>query len=119
MLVRREAYDQVKGFDDRFFPAWYEDVDFCNRLQAAGWKVCFDRQAQFVHEGGYSAEILGASDFLTAYYRNQIRYVNKYFSASAGLVRLSIAARIAARWIRARSRVSGCSRMITGALWDW
>jgi len=119
MLVRREAFDDVKGFDDQFFPAWYEDVDFCTRLHAASWKVCFARDAQFVHEGGYSARLLGASDFLTAYYRNQIRYVNKYFGASAGLVRLSIAAGMAARWIRARSRMAGCSRMITGALWEW
>ena len=119
MLVRREAFDEVRGFDDHFFPAWYEDVDFCRRLQAANWKVCFTRDAQFVHEGGYSAQILGPSDFLTAYYRNQIRYVNKYFGASAGLVRLSIAAGAAARWIRARSRSTGGLKVITGALWEW
>jgi GT2 family glycosyltransferase len=119
LLVRREAYDEVGGFDDQFFPAWYEDVDFCRRLHAARWQVRFAREARFVHEGGYSAKALGAADFATAYYHNQIRYVNKHFGAGAGLVRLSIAAGMAARRIIAPSRAVGCSKVIAGALWEW
>jgi N-acetylglucosaminyl-diphospho-decaprenol L-rhamnosyltransferase len=119
MLVRREAYDEVGGFDDRFFPAWYEDVDFCRRLQAARWEVHFAPQAQFLHEGGYSAEALGPVDFATAYYRNQLRYVNKHFGAGAAPVRLSIVAGMAARRILTPSRAAGCSKVIAGALWEW
>jgi GT2 family glycosyltransferase len=119
MLVRREAYDEVGGFDDRFFPAWYEDVDFCKRLHEARWEVHFAPQAQFLHEGGYSANALGPADFATAYYRNQLRYVNKHFGAGAGPVRLSIVAGMAARRVLAPSRAGGCSKVIAGALWEW
>jgi GT2 family glycosyltransferase len=119
LLVRREAFDEIGGFDDQFHPAWYEDVDFCARLHAARWEVRFAREARFVHEGGYSVQALGPTEFATAYYRNQIRYVNKHFGAGAGLVRLSIAAGMAARRIIAPSRSPSCSRVIAGALWEW
>src|SRR5262249_44704841 len=26
LMVRRDAYEDISGFDERFFPAWYEDV---------------------------------------------------------------------------------------------
>lgn len=120
LLVRREAYAAAGGFDERFFPAWYEDVDFCRSLRIAGWTVRFAREAQFVHEGGYSARALGASDFAAAYYRNQLRYINKHFGRAAGLmVRLSIVAGMAARLIVTPSRAGACSKAIVGALGGW
>ena len=120
LLVRREAYAAAGGFDERFFPAWYEDVDFCRSLRIAGWDVRFAREAQFVHEGGYSARALGASDFATAYYRNQLRYIHKHFGGAAGLmVRLSIVAGMVARLIVTPSRAGACSKAIVGALGGW
>lgn len=40
MLVRRETFLEVGGFDDRFF-AYYEDVDLGWRLWVLGWRVMF------------------------------------------------------------------------------
>ncbi|WP_169457998.1 glycosyltransferase [Ottowia thiooxydans] len=36
LLVRREAYEQISGFDERYH-MYCEDVDFCIRLRLAGW----------------------------------------------------------------------------------
>ncbi|HZJ17725.1 MAG TPA: glycosyltransferase, partial [Chthoniobacteraceae bacterium] len=120
LLVRRDAYTAAGGFDERFFPAWYEDVDFCRSLRAAGWEVRFAREAEFIHEGGYSARALGSSDFAAAYYRNQLRYIRKHFGLGAGLlVRLSIIAGMAARLVVAPSRAGACSKVIAGALGGW
>jgi GT2 family glycosyltransferase len=47
LLVRREAFAAVGGFDERFVPAWYEDVDFCRSLRNKGWKIRFSRAAHF------------------------------------------------------------------------
>ena len=119
-LVRRDAYAAVHGFDERFFPAWYEDVDFCRSLRAQGWEVRFAREAEFIHEGGYSARTLGSSEFASAYYRNQLRYVNKHFGPSAELmVRLSIVAGMAARLLVRPSRAAASSKVIAGALGGW
>ncbi len=40
MLVRREALQQIGGFDCRY-GKYFEDVDVCSRLAAAGWQVMF------------------------------------------------------------------------------
>jgi GT2 family glycosyltransferase len=120
LLVRREAFTAAQGFDERFFPAWYEDVDFCRSLRNAGWDIRFARQAQFIHEGGYSAKALGPSEFAAAYYRNQLRYVRKHFGVVAGLfVRLSIIAGMAGRILTQPSRAGACSKVIVGAIGGW
>ena len=120
LLVRREAYTAVGGFDERFVPAWYEDVDFCKSLSLAGWDVYFSREAEFVHEGGYSARALGSVGFAAAYYRNQLRYINKHFGAGAGaLVRLSIVVGMTARMMTTPSKSDACWTVISGALGGW
>ena len=120
LLVRREAYEAAHGFDERFVPAWYEDVDFCRSVRAQGWDVRFAREAEFIHEGGYSARTMGSSDFAAAYYRNQLRYINKHFGPAAELmVRLSIVAGMAARLLVQPSRAAASSKVIAGALGGW
>src|SRR5579859_4101419 len=39
LLVRRDAWAALGGFDERFFPAYYEDVDLCLRLRMRGLDV--------------------------------------------------------------------------------
>ena len=53
LLVRREALDEIEGFDERFF-MFNEEVDLCYRARAAGWNVVFWPGAEFVHVGGAS-----------------------------------------------------------------
>ena len=83
-MVRRAAFDEVGGFDEQFFPAWYEDVDFCKMISKSGWKICFHPEARFHHDGGYSIETMGLKKFLSAYYKNQIRYARKHLGARSG-----------------------------------
>src|SRR5207244_7100058 len=80
LMIRREAYESVGGFDEQFYPAWYEDVDFCCRLKAEGWEIYYAPKAEFLHQGGYSVGALGSESFVRAYYGNQMRYARKHFS---------------------------------------
>lgn len=41
LMVRREAYEEVGGLDEGF-AKYFEDVDYCARMAAAGWKVMFN-----------------------------------------------------------------------------
>jgi N-acetylglucosaminyl-diphospho-decaprenol L-rhamnosyltransferase len=53
LLVRRQAFEQVGGFDERFF-LFSEEVDWCYRFHEAGWKIVFTPAAEAVHVGGAS-----------------------------------------------------------------
>ena len=48
LLVRREAFEAVGGFDEDFF-MMSEEVDWCYRFRQAGWKVLFFPGAEVVH----------------------------------------------------------------------
>jgi N-acetylglucosaminyl-diphospho-decaprenol L-rhamnosyltransferase len=54
-LVRKEVIEQVGLFDPRFF-LYYEEVDHCRAVKAAGWKVVFFPHTTVVHVGGESAK---------------------------------------------------------------
>ena len=48
MLVRREAVVRVGPMDERFF-LYFEDVDWCYRMNQSGWDVLYTPDARFVH----------------------------------------------------------------------
>ena len=50
MLVRRDAFDQAGGMDERFFLYW-EDADLCKRLGELGWRTIYFPDAEVVHAG--------------------------------------------------------------------
>lgn len=53
-LVRRRAWEEVRGFDPRYF-MYLEDVDLCWRAGQAGWRVGYVPDATVVHVQGVSA----------------------------------------------------------------
>jgi len=48
LLIRRDCYDQLGGFDEDFF-LYYEDVDLCRRAAAAGWSVWYEPALTVMH----------------------------------------------------------------------
>ena len=53
LLLRREAFDSVDGFDSRYF-MYFEDVDLGDRIGRAGWLNVYVPEAEVVHIGGHS-----------------------------------------------------------------
>jgi GT2 family glycosyltransferase len=49
LVVRRETFDLVGGFDVSLEAC--EDVDFCQRLRTAGWPIIADERLASVHQG--------------------------------------------------------------------
>ncbi|MEM7480404.1 MAG: glycosyltransferase family 2 protein [Acidobacteriota bacterium] len=83
LALRRRAFEEVGGFDPEFFPAWFEDVDFAQRLQAAGHVLVYHPAATFRHALGATVSSLGYGSFLWIYYRNLMRYTTKHFGEAA------------------------------------
>jgi N-acetylglucosaminyl-diphospho-decaprenol L-rhamnosyltransferase len=53
MLVRRDAFDEIDGFDEQYWMYW-EDADLCRRLTDRDWSVHFERAAVVHHASGAS-----------------------------------------------------------------
>lgn len=51
MLVRRDAFEAVGGFDEQF-PDDYNDIDLCLRLRSAGFPVVYQPHVQATHWEG-------------------------------------------------------------------
>ena len=79
LVIRRSAFDEIGPLDEQFFPAWFEDVDYCRRLAAAGREIWVVPQAQARHFGGASLEQLSFARFIDLWYANMWRYARKWF----------------------------------------
>jgi N-acetylglucosaminyl-diphospho-decaprenol L-rhamnosyltransferase len=80
LLVRRAAYEQVGGLDERFFLFW-EDADWCRRFRKAGWKVYYLPTAVGTHRVGVSRAqrpMRSAIDF----HRSAYHYYRKHHLSS-------------------------------------
>ncbi len=115
LLLRREAFDDVGGFDPRFF-MYFEEVDLCWRLQEAGWRVALCPEAEFVHVGGtsttanwpamYREQLRGHLRFLAKHHRaTDAEFARKLLGVAVGVRALLArdadreAFRAAARWL--------------------
>jgi N-acetylglucosaminyl-diphospho-decaprenol L-rhamnosyltransferase len=85
LAVRKSVFQRLGGFDDRFVPAWFEDVDLCARLVREG-KILYWPDARFRHRGGVSSAALGYSRFLPIFYRNALRYRRLHYGRAARLL---------------------------------
>ncbi|MGE3278684.1 MAG: glycosyltransferase family 2 protein [Candidatus Altimarinota bacterium] len=48
MLMKRDRFLEVKGFDEQFF-LFFEDTDLCRRLKEKGYGVWYHPHASFIH----------------------------------------------------------------------
>lgn len=84
MLVRRTAFEQVGGMDERFFLYW-EDADFCKRLTERGWRVLFFPGVKVVHAGGRSS-IHVYRESLSAFHTSAFRMFWKHSGRTGRLI---------------------------------
>jgi GT2 family glycosyltransferase len=48
-VIRRNAWEQIGGFDEANLPNVLNDVDLCLRLSEAGWKIVWTPYAELFH----------------------------------------------------------------------
>jgi GT2 family glycosyltransferase len=78
-MVRRAVWEELGGFDEKFFPLWFEDVDFCRRICDRGFDIYYVPEAVAKHTGGHSVPQLGLEMRLIYWYRSLLRYSSKHF----------------------------------------
>jgi GT2 family glycosyltransferase len=78
MFLKKEVYDKVGGFDQRFF-MYGEDLDFCYRIQSAGYKVYYVPWTEIIHYKGESTK-RSSLDETRVFYDAMHLFVKKHFS---------------------------------------
>lgn len=123
LCVRAAAAAQVGLFDERFF-LYSEEIDWCRRFKAAGWRVVYVPDADVVHVEGASSRLdLAMRD--RQFQTSKLRYAAKWHGAGVARalqaylvveylaraleegLKLAVGSRVAER--RARLRVIGSS----------
>lgn len=83
LLVRRDVYRDLGGFDERFF-VYFEDVDLCRRALDAGWKTIFVSEARAFHGGHGSSDQVRARRLFYSL-RSRLLYMDKHFDLLGAL----------------------------------
>ena len=94
-LARREAWDDVGGFDESYF-MYAEDVDLCWRARRAGWAVAFEPEARVVHVQGVSSD-LAPYRMIVEHHRSLLRFHRATRTGAAAALTPLVAAALAAR----------------------
>jgi GT2 family glycosyltransferase len=81
-VVRREAIEQVGGFDESFF-MYSEEIDWQKRIKEAGWQVVYYPQAQVLHYGGKASEQVAAQRHIH-FQTSKVQYFHKHHGPLAG-----------------------------------
>ncbi|MFB9904764.1 glycosyltransferase family 2 protein [Allokutzneria oryzae] len=106
LLMRREAFDSVAGFDPRYF-MFFEDVDLGDRLTRKGWQNVYVPSAEVVHIGGVSTAKVKPK-MLAAHHDSAYRYLaDRHPGPAWAPVRLAIKAGLA---LRLKLEVRGAQR---------
>jgi N-acetylglucosaminyl-diphospho-decaprenol L-rhamnosyltransferase len=96
LLLRRSAFDQVSGFDKRYF-MYMEDVDLGDRLRKAGWQSVYVPSAEILHDKGHATGRDPARN-LAAHHRSTYtfladRYPNRWQAPLRWTIRAALATR--------------------------
>ncbi|MFL6333788.1 MAG: glycosyltransferase [Pyrinomonadaceae bacterium] len=75
LLIRRELFEQLGGFDRRYAPAYYEDTDLCMGVRSLGYKVIYQPASRLYHYEGATA----GTDPRAGYKRFQVINRDKFY----------------------------------------
>lgn len=78
LIVKQELFQRLGGFDRRFAPAYYEDVDLCFGVRSLGFKVIYQPMSRLVHFEGVTAGTDTATGFKRFQSINREKFVEKW-----------------------------------------
>lgn len=83
LMLRRAVWEELGGLDERFFPIWFEDVDFCRRAVDRGYSFYYEPRAVAKHAGGHSIPQISVETRVVYWYRSLLRYSAGHFRKPA------------------------------------
>ena len=105
MLIKKEVFDRVKGFDENFF-LYYEDADLCKRIRNLGYEIFYYPHISIIHLKGENIK----RDFRSSTYfyakQSQLIYYKKHFGKiTFALLRLYLTIKFGSTYLLKRNPV--------------
>jgi N-acetylglucosaminyl-diphospho-decaprenol L-rhamnosyltransferase len=82
-MFRRAVWLALSGFDESFYPVWFEDVDFCCRILKLGSRIRYVPEVSARHSGAHSVSRVPRVWRQLYWYSNLLRYASKHFRPGA------------------------------------
>jgi N-acetylglucosaminyl-diphospho-decaprenol L-rhamnosyltransferase len=79
LMIRRAVWEELGGFDERFWPLWFEDADFCRRVRDRRYTFYFVPSAVAIHTGAHSIPALKLEMRRIYWYRSLLSYSARHF----------------------------------------
>jgi GT2 family glycosyltransferase len=83
LMIRRDVWEKLGGFDENFYPLWFEDVDFLKRAKDLGFHLYFEPGAVAKHTGAHSIRKISLEFRELYWYRSVLKYAAKHFTPGA------------------------------------
>ena len=84
MLIRREVWDAIGGFDERYF-FFFEETDLCLQVRRKGLQILHLPQVRVWHDQGQTAKMVRAASRIE-YWRSRYLYFDKNHSSSTRFI---------------------------------
>jgi O-antigen biosynthesis protein len=78
LLIRRELFERLGGFDRRYAPAYYEDTDLCMGVRSLGYKVVYQPASRLHHFEGATAGKSTHTGFRRFQVINRAKFFDKW-----------------------------------------
>lgn len=122
-LIRRDAFERLGGFDERFF-VYLEDLDLSMRVRAAGGKCLYVTEAVAHHAGGGTTRSIKATRLFYSV-RSRLQFAAKHCNAPwnvavwAASLTVEPLLRVAAALVHRSAKELGEVRSAYGQLLRW
>lgn len=82
-LIRKALFDQMGGFDEKFF-LYFDETDLCRRVRQAGWEIYINPSAQIMHVWGASTP--KSSKTKSIFTASRFYYFKKHFGLAWAVI---------------------------------
>lgn len=75
LMIKKNLFEQIGGFDETFAPAYYEDVDLCLKTWSRGYKVLYQPKSVIIH---YEHGTHGSEEAKSQILSNKEKFICKW-----------------------------------------
>jgi len=97
LLLRSDVWEAYGPFDEGYFPAYFEEVEFCMRLREAGLRVVYVPESRVVHHTALSSGGPQSPVYLRRYHGSRMRFAARRLLCDPRSCRTFLASEL--RWL--------------------